>query len=188
MKNNKLQLLLAGLFLFAAGVPAFAREKAGEEKKLESSARELDRSAAKPEGQQRVLAMIKADFDVNDARVQGLRDRGMGYGEISIALSLARELPGGITEENVLKIAALRQGPPVMGWGNIAKNIGVKLGAVQQGVHKMGEHARKQDKDARLEKEKGEKGGKAERTGLPEKPEKIEKPERPEKPEKGGAH
>jgi len=180
MKNNKLQLMFAGLFLCAAAIPAFAEEKTGEEKKLETSAVEMDKSAAEPEGQLRVTEKIKTQFGVDDARVQGLRDKNMGYGEISIALGLAQGLPGGITDANVDKIMALRQGPPVMGWGRIAKDLGLKLGSVQSKVKKMAAEVRKAEAKAKKAGEKGMKGEKM------EKHEKHEKMERPQKPEKGG--
>jgi len=175
--------MLAGLFLCAAVVPAFALKDSREEKMLETSAGELDKHAAKPEGQQRVADKLKAEFNVDDARVQGLRDKNMGYGEISKALGLAQGLPGGITDENVQKIVALRQGPPVMGWGNIAKDLGLKLGPVQSKVHKMSAEMRKQDKADKVKKDKKEKGEKMEKSEKPERPEKME---RPEKPGKGG--
>ena len=177
MKNNKLQMLFAGLFLCAAAIPAFAEEKTSEEKKLETSAVELDKSAAEPEGQPRVTAKIQTRFGVDGARVQGLRDKKLGYGEISIALGLAQGLPGGITDANVDKIMALRQGPPVMGWGKIAKDLGLKLGSVQSKVKKLAAEVRKEEGRAKKAAEKAMKA---------EKREKHEKVERPQKPEKGG--
>ncbi|MFA6434987.1 MAG: hypothetical protein WCW52_09860 [Elusimicrobiales bacterium] len=185
MKNNRLRLMLAGLFLCAAAVPAFAQGKSKDDKKLEAGAVELDKSAAGPEGQQRVADRIKTEFGVDDARVQSLRDTNMGYGEISIALGLAQCLPGGITDANVQKVMALRQGPPVMGWGKIAKDLGLKLGPVASKVHKMSVEARKQEKVGKANKDKKEKG---EGMGKPERHERAEKMERPERPEKGGKH
>ena len=173
MKNNKLQLMLAGLFLCAAAMPALAQEKTREEKKLESKAAELDKSALKPEGQQRVNDRIKAEFAVDDARVQALRDKNMGYGGISIALGLAQGLPGGITDANVDKVMALRQGPPVMGWGKIAKELGLKLGPVQSRVHKMSaeiKKAKKAEGKKDMKEVKGERSGKTEKMARPENP------------------
>lgn len=171
MKTNKLQLMLAGLFLCAAAMPALAQEKTREEKKLESGAVELDKSAAKPEGQVRVSDKIKAEFGVDDARIQSLRDKNMGYGGISIALGLAQGLPGGITDANVNKVMAMRQGPPAMGWGRIAKDLGLKLGPVQSKVHKLSAEVKKANK---AEGRKGMNEGKGERGG---KPEKMTRPE-----------
>ena len=183
MKTRKLQLMFAGLFLCAAAVPAFARENSREERDLNASVAELDKGAAKPEGTQRVTDRIKAEYNVDDARVQSLRDKNMGYGEISIALGLAQGLPGGITDENVQKIMALRQGPPVIGWGKIAKDLGLKLGPAISRVKKMSAEMRKHERSDKFNKEKKEKREKMEK---PERPEKPEKMERPEKPEKGG--
>ncbi|OGS08502.1 MAG: hypothetical protein A2270_10940 [Elusimicrobia bacterium RIFOXYA12_FULL_51_18] len=173
--------MFAGLFLCAAVIPAFAQKNSREERELETISRELDKSAAKPEGAQRAAARIKAEFGVDDARVQGLRDKNMGYGEISIALGLAQGLPGGITDENVQKIMALRQGPPVMGWGKMAKDLGLKLGPVMSNMKKMSAKMRKQEKADKVKKEKGEKMEKPEKPGKPEKAEKMERPERPDK-------
>ncbi|OGR66577.1 MAG: hypothetical protein A2X31_04460 [Elusimicrobia bacterium GWB2_63_22] len=175
MKTNKLQLMLAGLFLCAAAMPAFAQEKTREEKKLESGAAELDKNAAKPEGAQRVNDRIKAEFAVDNARVQSLRDQKMGYGEISIALGLAQGLPGGITDANVAKVMALRQGPPVMGWGRMAKELGLKLGPVQSKVHKMSAEVKK------AKKAKGEKDMKEMKREKSGKPEKMDRPGNPGK-------
>jgi len=169
--------MFAGLLLCAAAMPVLAEEKSKDEKKLETSSGELDKCAVKPEGQARVVDRIKAEFDVNDARVQGLRDKNMGYGEISIALGLAQSLPGGITDDNVQKIVALRQGPPVMGWGRIAKELGLKLGPLQSKVHKMSANVRKSEKAAdKAGKEKDNKPGKMDK---PEKPGKMDRPEKP---------
>jgi len=173
MKNNKLRLMLAGLFLCAAAMPAFAQEMSKEEKRLEAGAGELDKNAVKPEGAQRVHDRIKAEFGVDDARVQALRDKNMGYGGISIALGLAQELPGGITDANVDKVMALRQGPPVMGWGRLAKELGLKLGPVQSKVSKMSSEVRKAKKDQvkkDMKEAKGEKSGKPEKMDRPGNP------------------
>jgi hypothetical protein len=194
MKNRELPLLFAGLFLCGAVMPARAQERPGDERRLENSAGELDRGTDRPERRQQVTDRIKAEYGVNDARIQSLRDKKMGYGEISIALGLAQGLPGGITDENVQKIMVLRQGPPVAGWGKIAKDLGLKLGPVQSKVHKISAEARKQKKDDKVKKdvkaesEKRMERGKMEKPEKPERPEKTERMERPEKPEKGGRH
>lgn len=121
---------------------------------------------------------IKTDFKVDDARVQSLRDKKYGYGEITKVLSLAEQMPGGITDENVAKITTMRDGPPKMGWGQIAKEQGVKLGRVTgKGVEASGE-----------KHEKHEKHEKAEKAARPEKSERAEKPEKPARPEKAHQH
>ena len=176
MKNNRTRLLLAGLFLCAA-LPVLAQEKSGDEKKVEKAAMEVDGDAGKPEGGGLVVDKLKTEFGVDEARIQGLRDQKLGYGGVSIVLSLAQTMPGGITDGNVQKIMALRQGPPVMGWGKIAKELGLKLGPVISKVKKISAEARKQA--ARIKK--GEKG-KMEKHERHEKPEKMGRPEKGARP------
>ncbi len=77
-----------------------------------------------------VSQRLEKEFNVTAEQIQGLRQKGMGYGEIAIVCSLAGKLPGGVTDANIAKITAMRQGPPVMGWGEIAKKLGTKLGPV----------------------------------------------------------
>lgn len=120
-------------------------------------------------------AKLKADYKVDDARVDGLRDRKLGYGEISKVLAIAEKMPGGITDANVDKVVAMRQGPPVMGWGQIAKKHGVTPGSVAgKGSEKSKQHAEKPAKAERPEK-----------AARPEKHERTERPERAAKPEHG---
>ena len=175
MKNRGLQLLFAGLILCAA-LPVLAGEKAGDEKKLDRSAVEMDKDAGQPGGEA-VEEKLKSEFKVDDARVQGLRALKLGYGEISIVLALAQGLPGGITDANVQKVTALRQGPPVMGWGKVAGELGLKLGPVISKVKKISAETRKRVKaeKARMDGQHGhERGGKNMR---PEKQEKMGVPE-----------
>lgn len=185
MKNSELSLMLAGFFLCAAVLPAFARERSKEEKKLETCAGELDKNHS--EGQRRVADKIKARFGVDDGRVLGLRLKNMGYGEIAIALGLAQDLPGGITDENLYKIITQRQGPPAAGWGKIAKDLGLKFGPVISKIENISSEVRRQEKADKAEKAKkaeGEKDKEGGKTAKLEKPEKSEKMERPEETEK----
>ncbi len=185
MKNKEMRLLAAGLFLCAV-MPVLAQEKSSEDKKLEKASVELDNEAGKPEGGKTVTDKLKAEFGVDEARIQGLRDQKLGYGEVSTALSLAQGLPGGITDANVQKVMALRQGPPVMGWGKVAKELGMNLGSVTSKVKKVSAEARKQGKADKMKKvEKGERPGKPERH---EKPEKMNRPEKGGRPEGAGKH
>lgn len=112
---------------------------------------------------------LKAEYKVDDARINALRDKKYGYGEIKKVLSLASKMEGGITDENVAKITAMRDAK--MGWGQIAKKQGVHPGSINgKGPEKWTEKG-----------EKPEKAGKPEKAERPEKAEKPEKPARPEK-------
>jgi len=144
--------------------------------RLGVEAKELDakagKAAATPAGERRVTDAIAKDYKVDPSVVTDLRNRKMGYGEITIALALSQEL---MKENKTMgqqpaldSILAKRTAGE--GWGKIAHDLHLKLGHVRSKVEK----AEKQV--ARLERsEKAEK---------PEKMEKVEKMEKPEKPAK----
>jgi hypothetical protein len=67
-------------------------------------------------------------------------------------------MPGGITDANIDKILAMRQGRPAEGWGEIAKNLGIKLGPVLSEVKKVERASHEELKKA--EKHEHEKSGK----------------------------
>jgi hypothetical protein len=100
----------------------------------------------------------------------------MGYGNVNIALSLAKAdlNKQGITNptpqqiEGSLKniLGARADGK---GWGEIANSMGFKLGEVMRSEKAQGH-------------ERGERHARAER---PERPERPQRPDRPERPERG---
>ena len=143
--------------------------------RLGVEAKELDAKAGKagtPEGQRRVTDAIAKDFKVDPSVVTDLRNRKMGFGEITIALALSQELmkqDKTMSQQQALD-TILAKRVAGEGWGKIAHDLHLKLGHVRSKVEK----AEKQV--ARLERsEKAEK---------PEKMEKVEKMEKPEKPAK----
>jgi ribosomal protein L3 len=98
-----------------------------EQKKLETDAARA--IAATPEARQRVTAAIAKEFKVPEKLVTDLRARKVAYGEITVALALARQLTQRekITPQKAVdRFLALRtQG---QGWAAIAKRFGLKLG------------------------------------------------------------
>lgn len=100
----------------------------------------------------------------------------MGYGNVDNALALAAASlqEKGITQPTPAELEAaamaiLQMRFDGMGWGEIAKAQGFKLGDVK-----------------RADRAAPETVARAERPNKPEKPEKPERPERPEKPERPG--
>jgi hypothetical protein len=71
----------------------------------------------------RVLAQ---EFGVTTEQVDAMRDRNMGYGEITRALTLAQQMPGGINEQNINTVLEMRQEGQT-GWGRVSRELGVKL-------------------------------------------------------------
>lgn len=190
---KKIFLVLTA-FLFVFTVSASRADETKDETRLQAKASEIDKIGSEGRGEKAITGRLENEFGVDEARIKGLRDKNLGYGEVAITLSLAKSLPGGITDENVDKIVSMRQGPPVAGWGKVAKELGVKLGPVVSGVEKVRSETRKelkkterQGKKEKMEKrEKKEKQEKMERMERPEKPERPEKVERPDNPGRGG--
>ena len=145
---NRLSALIAPallLPLLIAADPCLAAPSK-DETNLMREAAGLDKTASSPAGEAAVVKRIAGDFGVDRTRVAALRGRGLGYGEIAVVLSLAQKLPGGVTDATVEKVAELRQGPPVAGWGEIAKRLGVKLGAAVTRVKKVNNEAHREMK------------------------------------------
>ena len=169
----KKSLVLGSIFAICLGFGhlAAAEEASQNEKDLGTAAASVDQAGSQGEGQKMVLSRLETTFNVDAARIDSLRSQKLGYGEIATVLALAQNMSGGITDDNVNSILAMRTGPPHMGWGEIARSLGEKLGAV---ISKVNEVA------------KGSHEGieKPERASRPEKPEKPERPEKPEKPAK----
>jgi hypothetical protein len=114
-------------------------------------------------------AAASTSRELTAADVQTLRQRKLGYGEISILLALAAKQDG-TSPKSVNEILAMRQ-TDKMGWGNIAKALGYKsLGSVNQSV-----------KATEAGVEKVSQTNKPEKANKPDKPEKVEKVEKPER-------
>lgn len=177
MKRN-LAIIFTAIFLAAGAFNAVHAEAATkEETRLEKSASDIDSDAGKEE--KPVVDRIESKFKVTDAQINNLRNQKLGFGEITIVFALAEKLPGGITDANVNKIMSMRNGPPKMGWGEIANKLGFKLGPVISDVERVRKEERHEMKNEM--KEKMEKGGMG---GKPEHPERPERPEMPDRPGK----
>ncbi len=123
--------------------------KSADEKKLDKETAAIDKTAGKTGGSTVVTDRLEKEFNVTADQITALRDKGLGYGEISIVFSLAGKLPGGITDANIAEITGMRTGPPVMGWGEIANKLGFKLGPTVSEVMKVNKEA---ERDMKTEK------------------------------------
>ena len=158
--------LLAAALLCAAAAPASAQERSKEELQLQASAAELDKSAARPGGEQRVAHKIKAQFGVDGARVLGLHYKELHYGEIAVVLG--QGMPGVLKkDESLHKIVALRQGTPEASWGRIAKELGLKLGPAAVKVRNIASEVHRLERASKARKETGK--HKEKKTAVPEK-------------------
>ena len=178
---------LALLFVsVAAAQPGTQAVDPGEIKhgeRIQSEANEINDETSKltPAGQKRVADSIAKQFKVDPSVVTELRNKKMGFGEITTALALSQELmkqDKTLTQQQALN-SILAKRASGDGWGKIAHTLGLKLG------HVRSELERTEKSVSRVEKaEKAEKAEKLEKTEKPEKPQKAEKLEKPEKPMK----
>jgi len=183
--------------MFLVSMLVLAVVKAASAASPTSAISSVNQQANAPDGAAVVTQRLVKDFGVTEAQVKDLRSKGLSFGEIAIALSLAKEEPGGITDANIQKVVSLRQTTPPTGWGKVAKELGVKLGPAVSSAERLAKQSRgelkrseeKSETKAEEKAEKADKGEKAEKAEhvekaeRPDRPEKAERPERPEKPE-----
>ncbi len=151
MKRN-LYLIVAGIFVLSLLTLRIAGAATKDETRLDTQATDIDKTADTTEGSAVVVARLEKQFNVTSTQIDTLRDKRLGYGEIAIVFSLAGKLPGGITDSNIDKIMAMRSGPPVMGWGEIANKLGFKLGPVISSVMKVNKESQGDIKGERAER------------------------------------
>lgn len=120
-----------------------------DEQNLQRETARLDKTAATPQGEHAVIARLTRDFSVTEADIASLRAKGLSYGEVAVALSCAKSMPGGATDGNIGKVAGLRQGPPALGWNDIARQVNVKLGACVSQVKKVNNESHREMKKER---------------------------------------
>jgi hypothetical protein len=105
-----------------------------EQRKVDSDTRA---TAATPDGGKRIAEAIAKQMDVTDKLVMDLRGRKLGYGEITVALAVSRQLMkrDKLTQQQALDrvLGPRRSG---QGWGAIARDLNVKLDDVVSDVRK----------------------------------------------------
>ncbi len=145
-----INVIMSVLVLFFAVTTAVWAAETKEETTLRKEAAAISKTANSSQGEKIVTARLDKEFNVTDAQIQALRDKKLGYGEIAIVYSLAQKMPGGITDANISEVMTMRQGPPVMGWGQIANKLGTKLGpAVSQVKNVNRETSREMHREAK---------------------------------------
>lgn len=129
-----------------------------EEQSLQKEAAAINATTGNAQGEKVVIRRLEKEFKVTGTQIQGLRDQKLGYGEIATTLSLCRKMPGGITDANIHQVMTMRQGPPTMGWGEIAKKLGTKLGPAISQVKNINKDTNREMKhEAKGDKEHMEK-------------------------------
>ncbi len=133
--------VLAVLLSAFLATAAWAQATTDSESRLDQDSTSLDNDGSTSAGAAAVAQTIESMFGVTSAQVTALRGDGLGYGEIVILLSLAQTMTGGLSTANIDAVLAMRQGPPVLGWGKIAQDMGVNLGKVVSGIAKVADRS-----------------------------------------------
>jgi len=131
---SRIRPILSCVFALALCIPTAARAWANDgDDTWDHSWDDPDRFCADdgPADSAVVQQKLAAKFGVEESQIASLRDENLGYGEIDHTLTLAERQPGGITDENVDNILAMRQDQH-MGWGQIAKSQSTTLGAAKR--------------------------------------------------------
>lgn len=176
---------LLGVLLLAALTqsPAWAQADQ-DERRLETTSKAIEKEASAKGHEGQVQALAR-QFNVAPSLVEDLRKK-TGWGGVTIQLAMAQHLTQSdplkypSMAEALAKIEAFRTDK--MGWGQIAKELGFKLGPVvssaEQARHEL-------SRDLRAERpQKMDRSDRPERVERAERPERPERPQRPERPER----
>ncbi len=146
-----LPLLAAALLMvFTANIAtAKVTAKAKDEQKLTTEITTLDKDATLPNGDRVVMDRLTKEFKVPADKITALKDKNLGYGDIAAIYAFADKMSGGITDDNVNRVASLRESKT--GWAMIAKDVNVDLGHVAKKVGGIEKDAHKDIKKASKE-------------------------------------
>jgi hypothetical protein len=138
---NKVCTFAAMAFLLAA-VIGYAQDYVV----LDRTAEDFDHIQIQPYGALRQVDVVSHEVNVPATVIEEQRIRtGLGYGGLFIGNALARE-----TGRSFDEIVALKQSGH--GWGEIAKQYGVKIGPIVSGLHRADSELRGNSKLKHAEK------------------------------------
>jgi hypothetical protein len=158
-------IVISGLLLVQPSGVAWALADL-DEARLETMREEIRKEISQKEQNVQIQALAEK-LNVTPTVVEGLQAQKQDWGEIAIQLIMAEHLSQAnpmtypTTMDSLNKIGALRS--EKMGWGKIAKELGVMLGPVVSAVERT-----QMDLAQREERQ--------EPTQRPERPERLERP------------
>ncbi len=178
MKLKTLHLVCGLALTMTVWLPLHAAEPDADDTKLQVEQQHIDKDKTEKTDDQKVDALAK-QFSVPESTVQDLRNKGQGWGEITIGLATAQELAKTDPKtyptlaDALTKVESMRASGE--GWGKIAKDLGFKLGPVVSAAH----HARHETHET-LHEERAEHKHHHEELGEHEQGERLEHPGHPE--------
>jgi len=97
----------------------------------------LNTLGRRPAGAQSLERAIVTVFRTSQARLQKLKDAGMGYGDIAAALAAASRLRGGISDTTVDRVLRYWRSERAKGWARILVSLGVNADRVAVSVERV---------------------------------------------------
>lgn len=142
MKRTNLVVALVGVLGLVLAAQAFAAGSAELETRVNRDVTTFNAGSTGSSGAgAAVVQTLQSTFNVTEAQIAALRAQDLGYGEIAIVLALAQTMQGGITQDTINSVLAMRQTQSDKGWGSVARSMGVNLGKVASTIEKAEEQS-----------------------------------------------
>ncbi len=161
VRNPKVLFLLVSLMSVVMVASASAATTVDPATQLDNDAASLNNASSGADASAAILQTIETMFGVTESQIAPLLNDKLGYGEIVIIFTLAQTLPDGITSTTIDQVLKLRQGPPVQGWGQIARSMGLNLGEVVSSVEKATQRSAQAIEKAQAASKNGNGNGKS---------------------------
>lgn len=128
------------LFVFAGLLASFGSLWASTlavETRLGRDVAYLNRLGRSTQGETSLTLSLERRFRAESAWINDMRRARLGYGDISVALALASDLPGGATKSNVHRIMARWRSSRLDQWPKVARSLGLRLERVVLQIESM---------------------------------------------------
>ena len=126
--------VLAGL---VASVGSLWASTKAAETRLGRDVAYLNKLGRTTQGESSLTLSLERRFMAESAWIKEMRKARLGYGDISVALALASDLPGGTTKPNLDRIVARWRSSRADRWPKVARSLGLGLHKVVLQVESM---------------------------------------------------
>ncbi len=126
MKTSTRDILFIFIGLFIS-IGTLWASRAGVEMRLGSDVAYLNSLGRSADGEKSLSQSLESRFRPEPGQIAELRKQRLGYGDISVVLTLASRLRGGISSDNIERIVSLWKSPRAGNWGKVARSLGVRV-------------------------------------------------------------
>ena len=98
---------------------------------IEQVSSAIDNEVRKLGGTKMIAEHLKEQFHIDENVIYALREKKIGYGDMTALLALAEQMPGGINDDNLNEIVDIRKGKwGDAGWESVAGYLGIEINPV----------------------------------------------------------